>query len=560
MANFFDQFDAPDAPAAAPAADGNFFDQFDEAPPPPSAAAAAAAPMDLRAMSKDQLMDAYRTLPRDDPRREEVKRILVAGTDVPVMNAAQSAVAGATDAMSFGLSDEINAGIARLTGGDYNTELNAQRQMMRNAEGSNPGYYAGGQIAGGLVQAAATGGGSLVGATRALPAATRIGRVVQTAGNIAKPAATAGASGAVYGFNSGEGGFDERLQNAKDVGTVSAVMGPIANVAAKTIGKTANKVMGQSAIWSSKELEDMSQRLYRQATQEGAMVRPNTIANVGYHMNAQVVNDINYSPNIPEGFTAARKAMDIVDRAFISKGPRVSRATGQTTVGTPASLEEMEIVRRRLTKLAGQTNDDDEARMIFKMRATLDDAIGQLTPADMANGSKSAFKTLGEARKLWNVKSQTEWSETMLNRANNRAGQFSISKMENAIRTEARNAANNAKTMRRMPDEVVKATEKVANPGMAQNSVRNLAKFAPFAGPYGATISAIAPQFGLPLMAAGQVAQVASNRLTKKNFRKLQEVIQRSMSPKDVPIPVGEQIARRAIPFTLPGLLSEDGR
>ena len=554
MANFFDQFDEAATP---PATDGNFFDQFDEAPLP---APQSAAPMDFNTMSKDQLIDAYRTLPGDDPRREEVKRILVAGTDVPVMNRAQSAVAGATDAMSFGLSDEINAGLTALTGGDYDTELNAQRQMMRNAEGSNPGYYAGGQIAGGLVQAAATGGGSLVGATRAIPAATRLGRVAQTVGNVAKPAVTAGASGAVYGFNSGEGGLDSRLQNAAEVGTASAVLGPVANVAAKGIGTVANKVRGQSPIWSSKELEDMSQRLYRQATQEGAMVRPNTIANVGYHMNAQVVNDINYSPNIPEGFAAARKAMDIVDRVFISKGPRVSRATGQTTVGTPATLEEMEVVRRRLTKLAGQTPDDDEARMILKMRSVLDDAIGGLTPADMANGSQSAFNTLGEARKLWNVKSQTEWAETMLNRAHNRAGQFSISKMENAIRTETRNAANNAKTMRRMPKEVVKATEKVANPGMAQNTVRNLAKFAPFAGPYGATISAIAPQFGVPLMVAGQVAQVASNRLTKKNFRELQRTIQRAMPPKPVPVPVGEAISRRAVPFALPGLLSEDGR
>lgn len=546
-------------------------------------AAAPSPRLDWRNMTKDQLMEAYRTLPRDDPQRELVKKMLVASTDVPTMTPAQSVVAGATDAMSLGLSDEINAAIAPVTSrmglsasttGNYEDELAAQRQMMRDAEESNPGYYVGGQIAGGLVSGAATGGatGTLFGATRAAPALTRTGRLVQKAGNVGKSALTAGIGGAVYGFNSGEGGVDARLRNARDVGVTSAVLGPVAEKVAKGIGRVGNRMRGETPIWTPNEIEEASQRLYRQATQAGATVQPNTMANVGRRMVGEVLGDINYSSDVPQAFTNARLAMDIVDRVFIKRQPKPGAAPraprgivpgGTQSMqglkgGTPTSLEELEVVRRRLTKLAGSTMDDDEARMIFKMRSALDEAIDNLTPADMANGSPAVFQTMDEARKLWRVKSETEWADEMLRRAKNSAGQYSISKTENAIRTQARQAAQNTRKFRRFSDPVKEAVENVANPGFAQNRVRDLGKFAPLGGGYGPTIAAIAPAVGVPLMAAGQVAQIASHQLTKKNFRNLQRTIQRSMAPKPVPVRAGEVTARRAVPFAVPGLLGDE--
>lgn len=515
-------------------------------------------PLNLRAMSKEQLMEAYRNLPRDDPQRNMVRKAIVGGyTQGPQMTGTQSAIAGATDALSFGLSDEINAGIAGLTGGDYDAELGAQRQMMRNAADDNPGAYVGGQLGGAAVQAVATGGGSLwgTGAVRAAPAATWGGRAVQTARNVARPAAAAGVSGAVYGFNSGEGGVGNRLTNAAETGAMSAAFAPVAAGVSKSLGKTWNRMRGQNQIWSSEELEQTSQSLYRQATQAGAVVQPNTTQNVGRRMIAQVVGDENYDPAIPEAFTNARLAMNRVERSLVNQGG-VPLPGGGVKMNAPKTLEELETLRRTLTKLAGKSQDD-EARMIFNMRRTLDEAIDSLTPADMVNGDPAAFNVLRDARQLWRVKSETEWAEEMLQRAQNSAGQFSNSRWENAVRTQARQAGNNSKKMRQMPDEVVAATERVANPGMVQNLIRDAGKWSPF-GIRGPMATALNPAVGVPLMAAGQAASIASGELTRRNFRNLQRTIQRALPPKDVPIPASERVSNRAIPFALPGLLSDE--
>ena len=592
MANFFDQFDAP-APTAG---SGNFFDQFDAAPPPAQRASYSAA--DLGNMSKEQLLDAYRNLPRDSAIRRQVKKRLVGMTDVPTMNRAQSAVAGATDALSFGLSDEINAGVtSALGGGQYDDLLAANRQQMKMAEESNPGTYALGQVGGGLVQAAATGGGSLTGGltglvrgnvlgatTRAVPAATRLGRVAQGAGNVGKVAATAGASGAVYGFNSGEGGLENRLQNAWDVGKTSALVAPVASKAIKSVGQGVNALRGQTPIWSSKEIEEMSQKLYREATQEGATIKPNTMANVGRRMIGLVRGDINYSHDVSNAFTNARQAMDLVERTFVKRAPKPGAApmaprpgrgvpavgpgvnpgsrtfTGTSTPhlqgGSPTSLEDLEVVRRRLSKLAAMSTDDDEARMIYNMRSALDETIAGLTPADLANGSTTAFKRMQEARKLWQVKSNTEWAEDMAHRAQLRAGQYSVSKTENALRTETRAAGSNAKKMRRVGDDIAAAVDKVANPGMVQNAIRELGKWSPLSGIRGPGAMYIAPQFGIPLSGAGLVAQGVSHRMTKKNFRNLQRTIQNGLDAKPIPVSRGERLARRAVPYAIPGLLA----
>lgn len=538
--------------------------------PPPAAPTSAPTlrSADLANMSKGQLLDAYRTLPRDSALREAVKKRLVASTDVPTMNRAQSAVAGATDALSFGFSDEVNAGVDAALGlGGYDDNLRANRQQMRMAQESNPGTYAAGQIGGGLVQAVATGGGSLTGGlaglarnnvlgatTRAVPAATRMGRIAQGAGNVGRISAEAAASGAIYGFGSGEGGLENRLANAGQEAAVSAVAAPVVGKAIKTVGKTVNAIRGQTPIWSSAELENTSRALYQQAESMGAVIDPQVSEGVGRSLIDQVIQDANYDPAIPEAFTKVRLAMNAVNRSLVQQGG-VQTPHGNILPNGPKSLHEMEVLRRRLTTLAGEASSDDEARMISNMRRELDRNIDSLSPQDLLNGSPEAFGVLQDARQVWRVKSDTEWAEEMVNRARSRAGQYSVSKGENALRTEARNASMNAKKMRRAGSEVEAATDRVANPGVVQNLIREAGKWSPFSGVRGPAAGFIAPQFGIPLMAGGVVAQVVSDRMTKKNFRNLQRTIQRNLPPKPVPVGRAERLARRTVPYAVPGLL-----
>jgi len=131
--------------------------QYDDFRAPP--------PLDLSGYSKEQLLQAYQELPKEDPRREQVKQQIMAIGNEPFeresMSPWASHVAGITHGMSLGLSDEINAGIAGLTGGSYDAELQRQRQMMHNAEKDNPGDYTRGDITGMLIPAAVTLGASV---------------------------------------------------------------------------------------------------------------------------------------------------------------------------------------------------------------------------------------------------------------------------------------------------------------------------------------------------------------------------------------------------------------
>ena len=219
MANFFDQFDAAPAPAPAPTQQ-NFFDQFDAAPAQPAPGGGAqqqpqTAPLDVSKMSKEALFEAYKTLPKDDPNREVVKQRLM-NFDAQPMSKLQSGIAGATDTLSFGFSDEINAGLAAVTGGDYDAELTAQRQMNRQAEEDNPGSYLTGQIAGSVPQIALT-----LGSSAPLTAGGRL------ASNMGYGALQSG----VYGFGAEDGDLGDRVGSAASGAAFGAALGVLPSAA-----------------------------------------------------------------------------------------------------------------------------------------------------------------------------------------------------------------------------------------------------------------------------------------------------------------------------------------
>lgn len=92
----------------------------------------------------------------------------------------ESGISGAADTLTFGFSDEIGAGGRALVnapfkkeglGNLYDQYLNEQRQYKAQAEEDNPGYYLGGNVAGAVLPALATGG-----ASAAVRAPTLVGR------------------------------------------------------------------------------------------------------------------------------------------------------------------------------------------------------------------------------------------------------------------------------------------------------------------------------------------------------------------------------------------------
>lgn len=125
-----------------------------------------------------------------------------------------SRVAGAADMLSFGLGDEMAAGLEAMTGGrSYSDALDNQRKMAETAQQANPGDYLGGQVFGAVLPAVLTMGAS------AGPTSGGLGMRMLQGGKVA------GAGGTVYGFNSGKDGLLERGRNAVKNGLLSAAIG-----------------------------------------------------------------------------------------------------------------------------------------------------------------------------------------------------------------------------------------------------------------------------------------------------------------------------------------------
>lgn len=136
-----------------------------------------------------------------------------------------SGMRGAIQGLTFGLGDEIVArGASTLSGRPYELELKAERQRLKQSREEHPVATYGGEFAGGMATA-------LTGIGAAGQAATRTGQVARTAG-------IGAAEGGVYGFNSGEGGFENRVKSGGD----GAAFGAFGGVAARPVGAGLSKL------------------------------------------------------------------------------------------------------------------------------------------------------------------------------------------------------------------------------------------------------------------------------------------------------------------------------
>jgi hypothetical protein len=182
---------------------------------------------DASQYGKDDLLKAYKELPRDDPRREPIKQQIIKLGNEPfergIMSQNQTQIAGLTHGASMGLSDEINAGIAGLTGGrisplggkTYDEELKLERQQLHNAEKDGPGDYLAGDVVGSLAPAVLTFGASIP--------ETFLGRAAVNIGG-----------GALQGFTSGaadsEGDMGDRLAAGAEGAAWGAGLGALPSI------------------------------------------------------------------------------------------------------------------------------------------------------------------------------------------------------------------------------------------------------------------------------------------------------------------------------------------
>lgn len=283
-----------------------------------------------------------------------------------------------------------------------------------------------------------------------------------------------------------------------------------------------NKAVRPEAM-TTEQLKEIGTAAYKAADDAGVVVHPGSFQNFanriqGITKNAGIDRDIH-----PKATAAVRRIAEAAEE------------------GKPLKLEDMEILRR-VTQGARGSIEKDERRIGSMIAEELDDYLARLGSNDVIAGDPQAASTaLKTARDAWTRMSKSATIEDAIQKAGIRAGQFTGSGFENALRTQFRQIAMNPKRMRGFSQAEKEAIKKVAMGGPLDNTMRMLGKLAPtgvISGGIGASAGyAMGGPVGMVAVpATGHLARKAATALTKRNVDDALDLVRRGAPlPKDTP-------------------------
>ena len=225
--------------------------------------------------------------------------------------------------------------------------------------------------------------------------------------------------------------------------------------------------------------------------------------------------------------------------------PKATAAMGRlreaVESGEGIKLQDFEILRR-VVGAARRSVDPDERRIGSIISDKMDEYMSRIGTGDVSSGNpRLAAASLKTARDAWARMSKSRIVEEAVEKAGIRAGQFSGSGFENALRTQFRQIAMNTKRMRGFTPEEQVAIKKVASGGKLDNAFRTLGKLAPTgivsAGIGGTAGFAIAGAPGaVALPAVGAVARQVATKRTERNVEALSNLVRSGVpAAKDAP-------------------------
>jgi hypothetical protein len=352
--------------------------------------------------------------------------------------------------MTLGLiGDEAGAKADEILGrGSYDERLKHYRGQQALTEKTNPILSFGAKVAPALIPGVGLGGMAMRGAS--LPAKMAIGGLL------------GGATGGTYGFMEGEGGAGPRLKDARNVGLLSAGLGAAAPAVAAGAGKAWDYMTNASkakkavinAAPSVESLKAQAGAKYDAARDLGIKAVPEQTTQLADDIKALVTSEGLVRPDgkIVKVYPKVKSALDMID---------AYREAGMD----PTQMQQV----RRLLQGAAQSADGAEARIGTKMLRQFDDFVEPLAPQ---------FK---EANALYAMAKKGELIDQTIELAGIRAGQFSGSGYENALRTEFRALARKIEKgqLKGVTDAEAKAIRKIAAGGKLENIMRDLGKAAP---------------------------------------------------------------------------------
>jgi len=440
---------------------------------------------------------------------------------------ARSALQGAT----FGAGDELVAGATTIgnvvadpsrfgqAGQIYDNVLNQERQKIGQFREDSPVTAFGTEVAG-AIPTALIPLGALGKAAQGGSLATRVG-----AGT------TIGVGqGALYGFNTGEGGFENRAQNAVIGGALSGGVGaaaPVIGAGVRNVaGRAAARGASRATVATAPTVDDMaaaSSKLFQRAENAGVVIKPQN-----YQEFAQTLTQ-----------RVAKEGIDT--QVTPASAGALARVVSEAEAGVPITLERLNTVRRVIQNAAG-SNDPNERRIASIMIDQLDSFIDDITPDKLiGEATEEVGPILREARQLWGRARRTEMLDDAVFKAELRADSTgSGGNVNNAIRQNLRRILDSPTKRRGFSEVELQAIEDVVRGTPTQNALRLLGKLSPEAGalPLTANILGGVTTSGLsvPLTLAGAGAKRLADAGTQQSTNLARALVAR-----------GGQAAPRAI-------------
>lgn len=383
------------------------------------------------------------SLARTEAANVESERMMA----MPDVSRLEAAITGAGQGATFGFADEMTAGLASLSPNlTYEDALGGVRERLEAGRELHPKTALGAEVGGALLTGLAAG--------PAVTAKTALGKAGQAAG-------IGLGEGSLYGFGVGEGGAENRAKSAATTGALGAVTGGALSLGGSGIGAIVDKLKGSKAARgmvsstpSVDELKAAAGDLYDEAQRSGITATPQYTRGFADDMQSMAAREgiITPSGRVAKGMVNVSDALNMID----------------DYAGEAMDPAQMRAVRLSISD-AAQSNVPREARIGSQMIKEFDEFTSPMTP------------TIANANKLYTQAMRGNVVDEAVELAGVRAGQFSGSGYENALRTEFRRLSRDIVKGRLKglsPDQVA-SIRRVADGGPIENLARGVGKAAP---------------------------------------------------------------------------------
>lgn len=353
-------------------------------------------------------------------------------------------VQGLAQGLTFGLSDEIEAGIksgglrigplkANIWG-DYDQELANVRERMAENSRAAPVTEIAGNLAGGV--------GTGIGIAKNV--GTMIGK------GIVPTMAEGALYGGAYGLGTGED-TQGRLQNA----LTGAVTGGVTAGVMDKVGRAIFKPKAPNVATSTvDDIASQADDLYTRARQSGLAIRPQAFDRLKQNMRL-AAGRVNAN--------LRRNTAGVLDDLDNMNGP--------------IDLQDFDELRQQVGAAMKRAEPQDR-RALQLMKNQLDAFADNIKPGD-ATGPLQAMDMLKDARGLWARKAKYETIRELMENADLDTSMYTQSGVANTITREFRKLSKNRKAMKQFSVAEQEAIKDIARGRYSPAAVRWLAKFAP---------------------------------------------------------------------------------